>query len=411
MSLPHASISWQFEQIIRKPCEGRSIGGPLVIVIAGLDEGWDDGLLEILRDEVSRLPSAFRIILTSRMQPNLRSLQRQSHVLSVTLDIHGSENLLDIAQYIAHKLGEVADTRELGEDWPGKQLRKEFSDKAGGLFQWVATFGDNLRTRADPTRELVKVVSASGSSNTSAESKMDKLYSMILQGCDWSDEVFAEGYVRLMGAAIATKTPLTVHALNALHGDEVVASDYVLQPMSPLLTGVGQLEQKNQPVRFLHQSLREFITLRAGNSSETRKFEITEKEHSQRLGLLCLAVLNRGLSDTTAGAGYLAKAESDVPGVPVLGGESVSEVLLYACRFWINHVVEIDVNLPSAMKADLARELEVFLQTKSIIWMEVLASAGWFRGLSEVREWVRVSDWRPNERGIRLKTTSEVEFI
>jgi hypothetical protein len=107
-SLPLAPISRQFEELLLKPCQECSVPGPLVIVIDALDEGWNEDMLKIFRDQASQLPDAFRIFLTSRMRPELDSLGRMAHVRSLNLDIGTAENMKDIALFVPHKLKQLA---------------------------------------------------------------------------------------------------------------------------------------------------------------------------------------------------------------------------------------------------------------------------------------------------------------
>jgi hypothetical protein len=83
----------------------------------------------------------------------------------------------------------------------------------------------------------------------------------------------------------------------------------------------------------------------------------------------------------------------------VLREGSISDTLSYACRFWINHVADVDI----ASSGAVAEALELFFRTKAVLWMEVLASTGQFRGWSEVRDWVEVSDLRSTKDRNGLK--------
>jgi hypothetical protein len=382
--LPLAPISRQFEELVLKPSQDCAILGPLVIVIDALDEGWDEDMLKIFRDGASRLPGAFRIFLTSRMRPELDSLCRKAHVRLMSLDIDTPTNMHDIALFIPHRLKHVADDRNLGDDWPGEVLRSQFETRADGLFLWVATVCDYLRTRADPTRELDKLVSVPCIIATSAETQMDKLYATILESCNWDDEDFVAGYHQFMGIIIAANTPLTISALNDLFHVGPVASAYVLRQLSPLLTGTSEEDHFAQPVRMLHQSLRDFLVVRAGEPTGYAKLQIVEEEHIQNIALLCICILNRELSENTTGMGSL---DSEVPGVSSIGDGQISEALWYACQFWTDHILDVE----SSVSAAVEEALQLFMGAKAVVWMEVMARRGMFRGLLLVRRWAQVS--------------------
>jgi NACHT domain len=389
-SLVGGSKSVHFAELILEPSRCLPIDRPVVIIIDALDEGYDSDsdleILKILRDEVPKLPGTFRILLTSRMMKDLRvHLSKKPHVFPCSIDIEEHNNLQDTALYASHRLQEVAECGELADDWPGSVLLNDFISKAGGLFIWVFVVSEYLRKSTNPDAKLKLLLSKQGPSNLVPEKKMEQMYSSILLGCDWEDEDFVKGYNLLMGAIIAAKTPLSISALQSLHrhNDLAPVRNYLI-PLASLLTS---LEHDNTPVKVLHLSLKEFLTIHAQSSEfpTSQKLFLSEKEHNQRLGLLCIKMMNEDLEKCRSAIGYLANA-SVLDGVPDIGENIVSEELLYACNFWIDHVVKIDIP-----EANLVDELRKFLSNYVVPWVEVSASKGQFRNLADVREWVQVS--------------------
>lgn len=384
----YAPISRQFEHLILKPCDDFSAEHPLCIVLDALDEGSNSDLLRILCDDAHLLPRSIRIFLTSRMSPEIETLRRRPHVHSMSLDIYDRENMSDIAYFVPYKLKQVADQRGLGADWPDKQLATLFQTKSEGLFLWVAITCDYLKTCYYPEKELEKLVSAP-ISTSSAESKMDKLYATILSACNWNDRDFAKSCHRLLGAAVATKTPLTMRALNSLYQCILMESDSALQELSPLLSGLGNEQHACQPVRFLHQSLRDFLTQRAGSPGApegSNKFAIDEMEHNQTLALLCLTFLNHKLNCSTPGVGYLANDGEEPSGIPSVDQSAFDEDFWYASHFWFDHLLDNDTST-----VDILAQLQLFISTKITLWMELMAACGQYEGLSRLQEWAKVS--------------------
>jgi hypothetical protein len=169
---------------------------------------------------------------------------------------------------------------------------------------------------------------------------MDALYSEVLSTCDWADEDFVHGYHLLMGAIMAAKAPLSSIALGSLHRQQAELDiDGVLRPLSSLLTS---LFNQDQPIHILHLSFRDFITCRAQSSLIHQCYYINEKEHNQRLATVCLQVLNEDLTSHTPGTGYLKKSSFNTKGIPSIVESDVSEVLWYSCRFWTEHIIEIE---------------------------------------------------------------------
>lgn len=383
----HAPISRQFERFILEQCSDFQAQRPLVIVIDALDEGCNRDLLRILCDDTCRLPPSIRIFMTSRTSPDTESLLQKSHVRSMALDIYDKENLDDVAVFVPHELKQVAEYHGL-TDWPDPHVIASFEAKAGGLFLWVATTCNYINSCYDPKEELHSLISASNLSRSSAEAMMDSLYIQILQACNWNDATFVDSFHRLLGAVVATKTPLTLRSLNALYRRPLMPSNLALRQLSTLLTGLIDDRDVPQPVRFLHQSLRDFLTLRAGTSSapaDSQIFSIDEKAHSKTLALLCLSLLNRELNSDMPCVGYLAKDKDECPGIPLTSEGDISEELWYACCFWLTHLLDVDLfGLPGVLE-----QLEVFIGTKLVLWMEFMAARGQYEGVSKLHEWAK----------------------
>ena len=109
-SLATASISRQFGPLIMVPCLRYPADRPVVIVIDALDEGYNNELLEILRDDIPKLPGTFWIFLTFRAMEDINMfLAEATHVCLQMIDIHEQTNLGDIAIYVRHGLKNVAE--------------------------------------------------------------------------------------------------------------------------------------------------------------------------------------------------------------------------------------------------------------------------------------------------------------
>jgi hypothetical protein len=365
--LAFAPISRQFDELILKPSQHYSGHHPAVAVVDALDEGYDFELLTVLRDKIPNMPRTFRFFFTSRAEDEIVSfLDRQPHIQMLTMRIHEQSNQSDVAVYVRHRLRDIATRRYLAPDWPGEPLLHEFITKAEGLFIWVATICDYLRLKLDPSKHLISLLSNHGTSGQSAESMIDGLYATILSSCPWDDEDFATGYDLLVGAIMATKTPLLASALQNLYRESVSLSvKDILRPLGSLLTGLdGQL----QPIRILHLSFRDFITTRAQHSPGTFRYYVNEKEHSERLALMCLGVMNEKLKRNICGIIDQSKEMSEIEGLQDLVEENVCEELAYACSFWTDHFADVTKQISPGLMAGL-REL---LTKKLLFWIEVM---------------------------------------
>jgi hypothetical protein len=384
-SLASCTITRQFKDLIWRPSHSNLVGRTFVIVIDALDEGCSSDLLDILSNGIPQLPPTIRIFLTSRPEDNIVfALSQKAHIKCVVLHTDEQANKHDLSLYIQYRFKLIATQKQLGEDWPGQRLLADFTKRAEGLFLWVATFCDYLSLLLNPTRQLEMLASGQSVSGIPAEERIDRTYIMILSNCNWQDVDFVQGYSLVMGAIMAVKTPLSMSALQALHGLSLpLPVSTILGPVRSLLTASAFVDHA-QPATILHQSLHEFITVRAHASSESQPFYLNETEHSQRLALLCLEVLNKQLKEDILGTGYLTQIQEH--GIPVIAEDEITEELWYACRFWIDHLLEVKTPLMS-----LVASLQTFLSDKAVLWMELLASKGRFRGLAEVQEWSEVS--------------------
>jgi hypothetical protein len=250
----------------------------VVIIIDALDEGYDLALLTLLRDEVPKLPATFRILVTSRMMRELREFLLKPHVRPSSINIEEPINLADTALYARHRLHEVAEWGELADDWSGSLLLSDFILKAGSLFVWVLIMSEYLRMSIDPDTELQALLLRHSGSNISAETKTDQMYSTVLRACNWNYRAFVKGYSLIMGAMMATKTPLSISVLQSLHHHNLsLPVRNYLRPLASLLTN---LENDNTRVKILHLSLKDFLTVRARSSPADKKLFLSEKEHN-----------------------------------------------------------------------------------------------------------------------------------
>jgi hypothetical protein len=383
-SLPTAPGPRQFRDLILGPCRNHRVAGILAIVIDALDEGYDRDLVDVLCNEVPKLPGNFRIFLTSREGQGFNlALSQKRHVHSQSIMINEQANLDDIAIFVRAQLGKVAEWNGRSKDWPGPELTKAFTQKAEGLFLWVSTVCEYLLgSTTDLDEELRSLISNDSSSGLPAEEKMDELYTTILQSCNWRDKAFSKGYNLLVGAVMAAKTPLSGSALQLLHDASITLPiNTLLRPVSSLLTGVAHA---NHPIQPLHLSFRDFITSRAQLSATSERFYINEKEHSGRLALLCLVTLNKNMKRDAPGLGYLG--DESKKGIPVIDEGLISEEVWYACRFWTAHLLDVDNAGTELMDA-----LKKFLSNHVTPWIEICASRGQFQTLANMREWTQVS--------------------
>lgn len=382
-SLSSASPTRQFDELIIIPVNRYAIKGPVTIIIDALDEGYDLECLQILREGVPKLPGTFRLVVLSRPSEDIAAdLSEVPHVHCRSIDIHGAPNQEDIATYVRHRLRYIALRKRLGETWPNSQITADFITKSEGLFNWVATVSEylSLATTTYPERKLKKLLYERNVAGLPAEAKMDKLYAEILEAYDWGDEDFEADYKLLVGTIIAAKAPLSASALQSLHRDHADMNvGHSLRLLGSLLTGTTKDEE---PIRVLHLSFRDFLASRAHSSPSYVRFSVDERERSQYLAIRCLVLMNEDLPASAPDTGIMSN-----PGTEGMGGiPPVSEALLYACRFWTEHI--LDVVHPVA--DSLLDAMRSFSEQRLRSWLEVITTHHRFQTLSSVRRWIQV---------------------
>ncbi|KAF7967176.1 hypothetical protein HWV62_35628 [Athelia sp. TMB] len=387
-SLASANLSRQFEAFIAGPLRRHPVDRQIVVVIDALDEATDvdlgTDLLALLRDGFAKLPPYFRVLITSRPTRILEHhLSGKSHVVHHHIDINSDENRRDIAAYIDDQLQNSRMFSSVDTHGPDGELIRDLRVIADGLFIWIATVFRYLGPVSNPKKKLRALLSRSHAQGQEPEPirKIDALYSTILEDSgDWDDEDFRAEYALFMGSVMAIKRPLSLAALRALHGgNQELSLGRLPQRFGAVLVG---LHNENKPIHTLHLSFREFITSRAAGRAETRKFFLSEKEHSRTLAELCIQTMVRELTDAPiAGTGYLATDEYDGPGIPELTG--VSEQLLYGCEHWDDHLC--DIESPTLSFTEILGE---FLPKYNTTWIEIVASTSTFAGSLPAWRWL-----------------------
>ncbi|KAG6840805.1 hypothetical protein C0991_004160 [Blastosporella zonata] len=380
------SISVQFAKLIEAPLQGSPPSDPIVFVIDALDEGWTKELITLLSSQVPRLPSTVRFFVTSRpsADPAWQTFLRSVHVKQRILDIHDKTNESDLNIYVDHRLREIAADPEhdLPHDWPGSTLRAQLSERAGGLFQWARTTCDYIRQSTYPDKKLVDLMANAVGVWTGPEQQMDDIYKTILEGYLWSDNDFVEGYYAVVGSIVAAKAPLSVAALQSLHCQPDHKSLKVKRIVKMLGSLLHDIPDDQKPLEPLHLSLREFLTTTSRVGSE---HYIDIPDHNSRLALHCLQLLNQELpKQEITELGYLTK-EGVPDGVPVIPRHSVSEAVLYACRFWADHMKELQVGL---IRPEYVPILRDFLKNHLVTWLEIVTGVDRYQELLVVKKWI-----------------------
>ena len=136
-------IAYQWKELILEPLNDKNVRfvGPVLVVIDAFDESGSVDerrlLLKYLTEDYRQLPTAFRILVTSRPEHDvLATLKRPGLVHLDLSQYREKEAVPDIKRYLSYQLGPE---NPEAEEVLGEADLEKLADKAEGLFEWAAT--------------------------------------------------------------------------------------------------------------------------------------------------------------------------------------------------------------------------------------------------------------------------------
>src|SRR6266702_1908158 len=356
-----------FKSLILEPLKDLHIVGPILIVIDALDESGDvtseNGLHKFLAQNLSRLPSNFRVFITSRLEDDIESVfvgapsVRIKHMDDLEL---AAKTYDDILAFVKEKLP-LDEFNHYGD---------ELAKRAEGLFQWAAVAcgyilkppGSFGFSKKKSIQHLLRP-----SADYPGQDPLDELYKEVLEG------YFIYPAARLLfrsvvGQLIATFEPLSIRSLTTLRqhtsGDEDDDNAVVemLRHLGSLLSNVNSADE-SLPVVPLHTSFRDFLT----NKEKSGDFFASLRDAHRQLAHSCLGLLLKDLKFNVCNLESSYLANRDVKDLNSRVDKHIPPALLYACRFWDDHLEHID------FETDLFVKIGSFFEKKLLFWLEALS--------------------------------------
>ena len=359
-----------FESLILEPLKDLHIVGPVLVVIDALDESGDTtsriGLHAFLAKNLFRLPSNFRVVITSRPEHTIVS------------SLVGAESVrvkyMDDTELAAGTHRDILTFFQ--ERLPSNEFRhylEPLAVKAEGLFQWAAVasqlilhppalFGYSKKKCINHLLEP--------STNRHGQDLLDGLYKEVLEGY-FTDEEARVLFRSVVGQLIVSIEPLTIRSLIPLQQhasydeDSDAAVTGILSRLGSLLSNVNSSD-KNLPIIPLHTSFRDFLI----NHDKSGDFYVDVRDAHHQLAHSCLNLLLDPLDGLKFNickleTSYLAN--DDVEDLNTRVDQHIPPALLYACRFWDNHLKHTDFEM------DLFGKVETFFKEKFLFWLEALS--------------------------------------
>ncbi|TFY56136.1 hypothetical protein EVJ58_g7826 [Rhodofomes roseus] len=337
-----ADIEGQFRVLIAMPAKVAftTADAAPVIVIDAIDElEWphdDDGptpqrLLDIIVDHAPQLH--FKFFITSRPEdglremfgpPNPKSDPRRKHVRlhDIARDVVDA----DILRYLTEELKAVPVPTSLLED-----AISTLAKHSQGLFIYAATAGKYIQARNvphPPTKRLEDLISSRANARaTGIDVMYDYILEQALQGLQ-DDEV--EIVLRCLHAVVCARNPLSVPELAHLLRVTPVEVRYALVALHSVIN-VPEPEEEHGFLTTYHTSFPDYLTTHKRSGSKRWAADIGATHDDLFLG--CLKTMNSGLCFNVSGRSTSYASNHEEPRSQVL-----PSYLVYACRFWIDHL-------------------------------------------------------------------------
>jgi hypothetical protein len=254
---------------------------------------------------------------------------------------------------------------ELNSDWPGEDIILALTKASTGLFIWASTAAQFMAEGQHPDQQLRLLLRPHPKE---AEAALDQLYAIALgSACNWNNYEITDVFRAVLGAIVIGREPLTHTSLDRLLGlSGYQASRFILARFHCLIRW-----DPAQPARTLHASFADYLTdiRRSGN----QPWFIGSSTHHLRLVTGCFQIMKQELRFNICNLDTSHLSNADVPEIEARITQYISPHLLYACRFWSDHLQE------TIFSADCALGVNDFLNQRFLFWLEALSLTGQVR--------------------------------
>ena len=373
-------LEFQFENLLSANAM-KSVewsGGPIVLIIDALDECGSEAdrkiLMPVLSKGFSNLPSFIRILVVSRLEPDIqRALGCHSHLRPYPLDIDSATNKDDILEYIRHRLEEIRiNDRYLGDHWPGDDKISSLAKGAGGRFIWASTACLYIES-GYPDRRLSELVDKQPDGDSSGPfAQLDGLYKTGLQSAGfWNGRPLRSDYCNILGVILCARVPLSCSVIDTLLALPQDTSSLKSVSRLRCVLHVSETEQ----IRILHPLFHDYLSERCRGEP----WSIDPQCHNKELALRCINLLDKELRENMCDMTlpYLSRKNT------------LPEAISYACQFWIEHIC-----LVSDVTDDIIKQIYDFLVKHLLHWMEAMAILNshdrTIRSIDDLMKWLQV---------------------
>ena len=360
-----SNLKTKFDILLRHPLSAiaTKVHHPVLIVLDALDEcGTPESrqsLINVLRDCLPTLPPNFRILITSRPEEDIASLNSERKFLTVTIDQHSDESKANVSTYIEFEFNQMRSSGKLNvpDDYEWDRNIRRLAESADGLFIWASTAVRFVREeRLFQFRCFQNLVSNANSL------KLDELYMTVLSHVSkWSEED-KEILRNIFSLILFAKHPLSDTEI-----DEIL--DVEMDTTSDLLSYFRSLVsyEQGKPITIYHTSFYDYLI-----SCEGKPWYVDPDVQKLYLASRCFERMGNFLKHNICNISSDFVLNADVPDIDNRVTQYIPPFLKYICCNWIHHLRGVPYS------QQLCSRLRSFVYKQLLFWFEILSLTNTF---------------------------------
>jgi hypothetical protein len=269
----------------------------------------------------------------------------------------------DIHLFLQDRFAKIKHDTGISDDWPGDNVIQELVAMSVPLFISAATVCRYIEnSKWEPKLRLAELLT----DQAKYVSRMDRTYLPILtrllddpESDELEQQQLLQEFQDIVGVIILLAVPLSINALSLFLGIE---ADQISNRLESFRSVLSIPSDRDQPVRILHQSFRDFL-LRSGTN-----FHVDEPKKHKDIANSCLKAMRRHLQRNICNLASPGTCMVDTD--PQYVRQYLPPELQYSCRYWIHHLEQSQA-LPSEME-----DILLFLQRHFLHWVEAMSLLG-----------------------------------
>ena len=341
---------------------------PILVMLDALDEcgpfDVQEELAILLKEKISKLPTNFRFLVTSRPESGIRSLfptSAPSICEYFNLNHTSISSREDVIKFVRYEMKELREKR----DWhvPDDRLWEEkirvLGEAAEGIFIWASIAIKYISgKRLNQFEHLKALVENLGMVNKN----LSGLYATVLKdSLEWNDETKGQ-FSRIFSLILFGKRPLTVKEIDDLLEMPVGTTRGLLSSLQSLV-----IYEEGETIRIHHASLYDYLI---SPESVELAWHIDEEKQKNFTAHWCFKQMKKGLRVNNCDLETSFVMNMDVVRLEERVKNNIPPSLLYACQNWDLHLRDVSYS------EQLSEYLHDFAYNSLLYWVEVLSLTG-----------------------------------